>query len=149
MDVLKDGESIIMFAQGFIGTTGDMNVSAIFDYARDQAHLFAGGLYSVTRDLNRMRLIVDHFSSLYHMDKFERLRQELEDTYHLISCWIDRSNILLMTEQKKLLRTYESGFVRSLDREMEMIEMFVNAGVDRKNIAIQMGYPAPGRKAIW
>ena len=111
--------------------------------------LFAGILYSVTSDLNRMRLIVDHFSSLYHMEKFERLRQELEDTYQLISCWFDCSIILLMTEQKKLLRIYESGVVRSLDREMEMIEMFVNAGDGRKNIAIQMGYPAPGRKAIW
>ncbi len=139
----KNVESVILYAKGFTSADGELDVDRIFEIARDEAHDYARYLYHECGELERMRAIVDYLTYFYDRHRYGSLKRrifEVRDAFASMTEGCSLANLRLASRTRNNLRIFEMGFIGALNRQMDVIELHANAGLDRERIAHEMRY---------
>lgn len=143
----KKMESLILFAKGFTHRDGEMDLDRIFELAGSEARGYAKEIFHSCGDPERMRVIVDYLTYFYDRHRYRSLKRKIFEIRKAIvslpeGCSL--ANLRLAGRTRNNLRVFEMGFIGALNRQMDVIEMYANAGLDREEIAREMHYSPAG-----
>lgn len=138
----KNAESVILYAKGFTSADGELDVDRVFELARDDAHDYARELYHECGEPEQMRAIVDYLTYLYDRHRYGSLKRRIFEVREAFASMpgCSLANLRLASRTRKNLRIFEMGFICALNRQMDVIELHANAGLDRERIAHEMRY---------